>query len=205
VLRGLEAVAGLAYPFVVYLGLQMVSTRTLAAVLAVLVIARAGRRLRRASWAVLAPVASAGAVVLTVVTLAALFDDGRVFTLVPVVVNLGLFVAFARSLVSGGPSLVESFARLQYRTLPAEAAAYCRRVTALWCVFFVLNAAFTFWLALRASLAAWTLYTGLLAYVVVGALFALEHVYRAWRYRHYEDGLADVVLRRIFPPRPAAR
>jgi uncharacterized membrane protein len=204
VLRGLETVASLVYPFVVYLGLQMVSTRTLAAILAVLVVARSARRLRRASWTVLAPIAGAGAVVLTVVALAAVFDDGRFFTLVPVVVNLGLLVAFARSL-GRGPSLVESLARLRYRTLPVGAEAYCRRVTALWCVFFVANAAFTFWLALRASLAAWTLYTGLLAYVLVGVLFGVEHVYRAWRYRHYEDGLADLVLRRIFPPRPATR
>jgi uncharacterized membrane protein len=204
VLRGLEAAASLVYPFVVYLGLQMVSPRALAAILAVLVVARSARRLRQASWTLLAPVVSAAALVLAVVTPAALFDDGRFLTLVPVVVNLGLFVAFARSLVRG-PSLVESLARLRYRTLPAEAEAYCRRVTALWCVFFVLNAAFTGWLALRASLAAWTLYTGLVAYVVIGVLFGLEHVYRAWRYRHYEGGLADLVLRRIFPPRPATR
>jgi uncharacterized membrane protein len=204
VLRGLEAAASLVYPFVVYLGLQMVSPRTLAAILAVLVVARSARRLRQASWTLLAPVVSAAALVLAVVTLAALFDDGRFFTLVPVVVNLGLFAAFARSLVRG-PSLVESLARLRYRTLPAEAEAYCRRVTAVWCVFFVLNAAFTLWLALRASLAAWTLYTGLVAYVVIGVLFGLELVYRAWRYRHYEDGLADLVLRRIFPPRVATR
>jgi uncharacterized membrane protein len=194
VLRGLEAAASLVYPFVVYLGLQLVSPRTLAAILAVLVVARSARRLRQASWRLLEPIAGAAALVLAVVTLAALFDDGRVFTLVPVAVNLGLFVAFARSLV-----------RLRHRTLPAGGEAYCRRVTALWSVFFVLNAAIAGWLALRASLAAWTLYTGLVSYVVIGVLLGLEQVYRAWRYRHYEDGLADLVLRRIFPPRPATR
>jgi uncharacterized membrane protein len=204
VLRGLEAAASLVYPFVVYLGLQLVSPRTLAAILAVLVVARSARRLRQASWRLLEPIAGAAALVLAVVTLAALFDDGRVFTLVPVAVNLGLFVAFARSLVRG-PSLVESLARLRHRTLPAGGEAYCRRVTALWSVFFVLNAAIAGWLALRASLAAWTLYTGLVSYVVIGVLLGLEQVYRAWRYRHYEDGLADLVLRRIFPPRPATR
>jgi len=54
-----------------------------------------------------------------------------------------------------------------------------------------------------ASLAAWTLYTGFLGYLVIGLLLAGEHVYRAWRFRRYDDGVADLLLRRIFPPRPA--
>jgi hypothetical protein len=47
-------------------------------------------------------------------------------------------------------------------------------------------------------------YTGIVAYVLAGALFTVEVVYRAWRFRHYEDGPTDAVLRRIFPPRVGA-
>jgi len=49
----------------------------------------------------------------------------------------------------------------------------------------------------------WTLYTGLLAYLLVGAVFAGELTYRAWRFRRYDGDVTDVFLRRLFPPRPA--
>ena len=41
---------------------------------------------------------------------AALFDDGRLFLFVPVLINAALLVAFGRTLVNG-PSTVETFAR----------------------------------------------------------------------------------------------
>jgi hypothetical protein len=39
--------------------------------------------------------------------------------------------------------------------------------------------------------------------VLVGALFAVEMTYRAWRFRRYEGDVTDVVFRRVFPPKPA--
>jgi uncharacterized membrane protein len=182
-LRAVETATSLLYPFAIYLGLQALSPRALAGMIAIFVVARYALRVRRASWDLASPLAAAGALVLGVVMLAALFDDGRFFKLAPVVVNVGLLAAFARSLYRG-PSLVEALARLRYSTLPAEAVGYCRRVTACWCVFFALNAAFILWLAVAASLAAWTLYTGLLAYFIVGVLFGAEWLYRTWRFRH---------------------
>jgi uncharacterized membrane protein len=52
---------------------------------------------------------------------------------------------------------------------------------------------------------AWTVYTGLVAYVLMGLVFAVEYVYRAWRFCEYRNALTDVVLRRLFPPREVAR
>jgi uncharacterized membrane protein len=200
--KALATVAGVAYPFVVYLGLQLGSPRALAALLAAVVMARLALHPRQLSWALLSPFAVAGALVLGVIGAAALLDDARFFRLVPVLVNLGLFVAFARSLARGTP-IVEAVARLHRGALPPEAVSYCRRLTVLWSVFFVANAAFITFLSVAASLEVWTLYTGLLSYLVVGLLMAAEAVFRAWRYRRYDDGLAALVLRRVFPPPPA--
>ena len=131
---------------------------------------------------------------------AALFDDGRLFLFVPVLINAALLVAFGRTLVNG-PSMVETFARLRGRNLSTEEVVYCRIVSGVWCLFLALNGAVRLWLALYASLAWWTLYTGVLSYVLIATLFAAETVYRYWRFRPYDGSVTDPLFRGIFPPR----
>lgn len=203
-MKVLGAAIGIAYPFVVFFGLQWVSPRTLAVVVGLAVLARGIIQYRGRDWRSLAPLAGAGAVTGLFVLVVVVLDDGRYLKALPVVMNLALFTVFARSLVVG-PPMIERFARLQHETLPVFAPVHCRRVTIVWTGFFALNALVILILALGASLAAWTLYTGIIAYVLAGTLFVTEVVYRAWRFRHYEDGRpVDAFLRRIFPPRVGA-
>src|SRR5262249_20581558 len=108
-----------------------------------------------------------------VLALAAIFNEGRFFLFVPALVNVALLVAFARTLV-GGPSMVEVFARSRGYQMSPPKIRYCRIVTALWCVFFVLNAGVIVLLALYGTLAWWTVYTGLIAYILVGVLLTAE-------------------------------
>jgi uncharacterized membrane protein len=199
----LAVAIGIAYPFVVFLGLQWVSPRTLAAVVGLAVLARFVVQHRGGHWRSLAPLAGAAAVTGAFILVVAVLDDDRYLKALPVVVNIALFTVFARSLVAG-PPMVERFARLQHDPLPPFAPPYCRRVTIVWCAFFALNALVILWLAVGASLTAWTIYTGVVAYVLAGTLFVAEVLYRAWRFRYYEDGAVDTVLRRIFPPRVGA-
>jgi uncharacterized membrane protein len=77
-----------------------------------------------------------------------------------------------------GPPLVERLARLQEPDLPPFAVAYTRRVTQVWCGFFVLNGSLALLTALYASDRVWMLYNGLLAYVMMGVLFAGEWLVR---------------------------
>jgi hypothetical protein len=56
-------------------------------------------------------------------------------------------------------------------------------------------------LALSGDLAIWTLYTGIVSYLLLGTLFACEYVYRHWRFRRYVGAPTDVVLKWFFPPR----
>jgi uncharacterized membrane protein len=197
--NALSALIGLLYPFVVFVGLRWVSARTIAVTLGMVLLGRLAIRLRRRRWSDLSPMLGSAAFLMGLVALAAFFDDGRYFTLVPVVVNVGLFLVFGRSLLRG-PSMVEVLARLQYSRVPVEHLPYCYRVTVVWTAFFALNALIILWLAATASLQVWALYTGLIAYLLAGALLVSERTYRAWRFRRYGDGPADALLRRIFPP-----
>lgn len=202
-MKALGALLGLVYPFAVFAGLSWLSPRTLAVLVGLVLAVRIVVRLRGQAWQRLAPLLGTAGVIGGLVGLAALFDDGRYFKLLPVAVNVALLVAFARTLVTG-PPMIETLARLQHARLPDGHGPYCYRVTIVWSVFFALNALVTLWLAVAWSLSAWTLYTGLIAYLLIGTLFVTEMVYRAWKFRYYEDGWGESILRRIFPPRVGA-
>jgi uncharacterized membrane protein len=97
--------------------------------------------------------------------------------LYPVLVNLGMLVVFGYSLYAP-PSMIERMARLSDPALPAYAIAYTRRVTQVWCGFFVMNGTLALLTAVWASAAIWSLYNGVLAYVLMGCLFAGEYLVR---------------------------
>lgn len=184
-----------------YVALGRVSARALGlAILALfalrLVLARPGnlKAYARLAGPVGAAFVAAGAASLV-------WNDPRALLLTPALVNLGLFAAFACSFASR-ETLIESFALAQMGTLSAAEHAYCRRVTALWCAFFVANTGVIVWLALAGTRERWALYTGVVGYVVMGAVFAAEFVYRHWRFRRYVGLPTDALLRRIFPPDP---
>lgn len=91
----------------------------------------------------------------------------------PVLINAALFTLFAWSL-RHPPSLIERLARRQEPDLPPSGVRYTRRVTQLWCGFFLTNGSIALWTALYADLDLWTLYNGGIAYGLSGALFAAE-------------------------------
>ena len=88
-----------------------------------------------------------------------------------------LLAFFALSLWQG-PPVVERLARLQEPELDARAIAYTRRVTQVWCAFFLLNGGVALATALWASDATWALYNGLIAYGLMGALMGVEWLVR---------------------------
>jgi uncharacterized membrane protein len=108
-------------------------------------------------------------------------NDARVLMLTPALVSLALLGAFAFSFLQP-ETTVERLARAGGEPLPPEGVAYCRTVTGVWCGFFLVNAAISLELALAGSPRAWALYTGLVAYVLMGLLFAGEYLIRQWRF-----------------------
>jgi len=180
--RVATVVLGVAYPFVVYLGLTQLRARTVAFVLlAMLLLSALARaqgldrtRLRTAIVPILPTV------LLSVV--AGALDRQWALLLVPVLVNLGLLTTFAASLRPGAVPMVERFARLREPELPEGGPLYCRAVTKVWIGFFVVNAAISAALALWAPLSWWTLWCGGLAYGCIGLVFAIEMAVRRWRF-----------------------
>jgi len=187
-----------AYPLLVYGGLRVLTPRVLALALGAVFVLRETLQARQRPSPLLAPLV----IVMAICAAAALFNDGRVFLYVPALINGVLLFSFARTLVVP-PSMGERLARRRRPELSADDVAYCRQVTRVWCVFFVANGAFSAWLAARGALETWTVYNGLVSYVLVGLLFVGEMVYRAWHFRRFEGDVTDVFLRKVFPPKPA--
>jgi uncharacterized membrane protein len=129
------------------------------------------RRLTAIDWAVVGMLSCASAAIVAT-------DSELLLRFYPSLVNLGLLIAFGATLVRG-PSMIEKFARLGNPDLPPGAVRYTRRVTQVWCGFFVLNGAFSVYTALYWSRASWSLFNGAIAYGLIGMLLVAEVI---WRY-----------------------
>lgn len=162
------------YPVLIYVGIKSFGPRILAVLLVALALARlAIQRLARqplgnGGWLLLAA-ALAGGVTLMTGSLVGLKSY-------PVVVNLVLLSVFAISLWRS-PTVIERLARLQTPDLPPQAIVYTRKVTWVWCVFFVVNGSIAA-ATVPASEQIWALYNGFLSYIAMGALMGGEYLVR---------------------------
>nr|WP_095925205.1 hypothetical protein [Rahnella victoriana] len=100
----------------------------------------------------------------------------------PVAVN-GILLGLFLSSLYGRQSLVERLARLSEPDLPPEGVIYTRRVTQVWCVFFLCNGAFALYTCLKGDMALWALYNGGISYLLIGLLMGMEWIVRK-RLRH---------------------
>ncbi|MFI8480453.1 hypothetical protein ACIGCM_07770 [Pseudomonas sp. NPDC078700] len=163
--------AGLAYPFAVYFGIEHLSPRVFAALLGGLWLARLLLREKRPGgrWMALAA--------LMFCALLGVAGEPALLRWYPVLLNTMLLCLFALSL-KFGPPLIERLARLREPELPAVAVRYTRAVTQVWAGFFFCNGLIATALTLWAPLSWWTLYNGLIAYLLMGLLFAVEWLVR---------------------------
>lgn len=175
----LTALLTISYPLLIWLLDGKVQPRWLACLLLLAIATRipALKLSRAARWSVL------GALMLAALAIWA--NALLPLKLYPVLVNLAFLLAFGYSLAVP-PSMVERFARLREPDLSAAGVAYTRRVTQVWCGFFVLNGSIALGTALWASQAMWSLYTGVIAYLLMGLLFAVEYLVRL-RFKRLHD------------------
>ena len=162
---------GLIYPFAVYFGKEHLTPRMFALLLGALWLAR----LLSSKQTTVARIT--GLFALAFCLLLGLAGSEALLRWYPVLISLVLLGLFGSSLLSGMP-MVERLARLTEPELPPAAVHYTRQVTWLWVSFFIFNASVAAGLALWAPLAWWTLYTGLIAYLLMGLLFAGEWLVR---------------------------
>jgi uncharacterized membrane protein len=171
------------YPLLMYVSESRVGTRWMAiGVIAVCVLRLAVSRIGAPSAAARAALGGrellficCGAVTLALISIWRGSSNAMLYY--PVLVNAVLLAAFAGGLFFP-PTIVERIARLRDNDLPQQAIPYLRRVTAAWCVFFVANGAIALYTATAASFEAWVLYNGLIAYMLIGAMFAGEFLIR---------------------------
>lgn len=161
----------LLYPLAIWLGHGRVEPRWLAGLL----LLAAATRLPSLKLGGVARWSAAGALLL--VAYAVWSNLLLPLKLYPVLVNAALLAGFGYSLWSP-PSVIERLARLREPDFPPAAVAYTRRVTQVWCLFFAFNGAIALGTALWASEAVWSLYTGVIAYILMGLLFGGEFLLR---------------------------
>lgn len=175
-LHVLVMLLGLAYPFIVYAGLSVLSPAAIVPALLVFLAARLllGRRegMPR-GFADASLLAGVGALAL------AALSPVMGLKFYPIFLSLGLAGLFAHSLARP-PTIIERIARITRPDLPSAALPYLRKVTIAWLVFFLLNASISAATALSGSLKLWTLYNGFISYILMGTLFAVEFVIRCW-------------------------
>jgi uncharacterized membrane protein len=161
----------LLYPLAIWFGHGQVEPRWLAGLL----LLAAATRLPALKLSGVARWSVAGALVLVA---CAIWSNLLLpLKLYPVLVNAALLAGFGYSLTTP-MSAVERMARLRGDDFPPVAQAYMRKVTQVWCGFFVFNGAVAFATALWASEAVWSLYTGVVSYLLMAVLFGAEYLVR---------------------------
>lgn len=174
----LSALVLLAYPLAVYYGLSQWGIGSVAGLLVMLFVLRIvgcnQTRLRELKY--IAWLSGAAGILLTV--LALIFNNSSWFRYYPVIVNLLMFSLFFSSLWQK-ESMVERFARLQEPDLPDFAVIYTSKVNKVWCLFFIINGSIAL-ITCFMPIAVWTLYNGLISYLLAGSLFACEWLFRSY-------------------------
>lgn len=175
--KWLETLLWVAYPLVIFYGLKLLEPRYVALLLACALLLHrrrdASRFLAGLTRMNLAVVAS----LLGLAALTAVTNSETLLRLYPAAMSLGMLLLFGLSL-KFPPSMIERFARLREPSLPPAGVHYTQRVTQVWCAFFVANGTVAVWTALYASRDVWAMYNGLIAYILMGVLFAGEWIVR---------------------------
>ncbi|MGI3744516.1 MAG: hypothetical protein ACRYF8_03410 [Janthinobacterium lividum] len=163
--------AGVLYPFAVYFGMGHFAPWQFALLLGALWGVRALTSEGRPGGVSMALTAMGFCLLL------GLFNSPQLLRWYPVLISGFMLTLFGLSLMRGMP-LIERLARLTEPDLPIVAVRYTRQVTRVWCLFFLFNGFVAAALTLWAPLSWWTLYTGLIAYGLMGLLFAGEWIVR---------------------------
>ena len=166
----------LLYPFIVWLGLSSGYFYTLFVVLLLVFLLRLSflRRMTGIVKHLSLITASIGSLL---VLMGLLFRQADWLLFYPVLINTTMLFVFAGSLFLK-QSVIEQLARIRQPDLPVAGVLYTRRVTQVWCVFFVVNGLIAFMTAWLGDLQLWALYNGLVSYLLIGLLLVLEWIIR---------------------------
>jgi len=171
-IRAITTLIVIAYPFLVYFGLQSLPPSLFGALLLLLLALRFGS-LKAGERLLLLPIMLVffGFSIATIIS-----DSTKLLLYYPALVNFSLFAVFANSL-RHEESLLLRMVRSRGIAISDHTPFYLFRLTALWACFFVINAFVSLWTS-TVSLQLWTLYNGLYSYFIVAILGAGEWLFR---------------------------
>ncbi|MCL1836536.1 MAG: AMP-binding protein [Treponema sp.] len=100
----------------------------------------------------------------------------------PLLMNIMLLAAFGFTLFSP-PVMIFRFATMQDKSIRGSLGekkieSYCRKVTIVWCCFFIFNGSAATYTILSGSDILWSVYNGGISYILIGILFAGEFIVR---------------------------
>ncbi len=169
------------YPIIVYFGLNFLPPSFFGLILVAILAMRFGVLLP-AERLVLLPVLM---VLLAYAITTMILDSTSMLLFYPALVNFILCVVFANSLRYEEPFLLR-IVRARGVATSKHTPRYLYRLTALWAGFFALNGMISIWTS-TLSMEAWTLYNGLISYLVVAILIGGEVLFR----RRYKKRMSD--------------
>ncbi len=179
-IRGLQLFATVAYP--VSLHLLIVNGRTTAALWVLFTAAGAySLSALRAPRSLLAQLVGPGIMLMALIGL--LLDAAAALYLPPVLISGTLLQVFGHSLLPGNEPLISRFARRVDGIDDSRTLDYTRGLTWFWTLALAAILIESVLLALFAPLEIWSLFTNLLNYVIIAALFVLEYFFRLLYFR----------------------
>ena len=118
---------------------------------------------------------------------------GMLLMLPPTLLNAWLAWIFGRTLAAGREPMISMFARIERARLenqpeaplPTELARYTRTLTKLWSGMLLTMAIIATALAVAGWHTSWALFTGLISYLLLGALFFGEYLFRRLHFSQY--------------------
>lgn len=162
----------LFYPFIVFIGLKWLEPSIIALILVSLTLLRFFFA-KNNSTIPLIKIVSINAILLLSFNVFA--NSAFVLKLYPVVISFSFFSVFIYSIIKP-PSVITMIASARNK-ITENAVIYTQKVTLVWCVFFILNGLIALWTVFQTD-EYWTLYNGIISYVLMGILFVCEWLVR---------------------------
>lgn len=103
----------------------------------------------------------------------------------PIIINGLMLIVFGSTLWQK-QTIIERFARMQTPDLSEQGIRYTRKVTQLWCGFFLLNITVSIATIYTEQHHYWALYNGVISYLLMGILMIGEWIVRQYVKKQHE-------------------
>ncbi len=111
--------------------------------------------------------------------IAVFFFDPDLTLYYPVIINLLFILMFSSSLFAEKNIVQKIAEKLENNRLDQGGILYTRAVTIVWCCFFLANIIISLYCIFNENINLWTIYNGLISYLIMAGLFLVERTIRS--------------------------